>query len=185
MDGNISEEYSPSSEPPPPTRLGVGVVGRQEPSLEGGVLSRSVCHAPSITHSLTLAAGLNQVISGGYKLALHYSPGARLSLPFTHASLSSYSPAYDPGFPILPVPDSDSCLALLDPHSPVSCPGFPILPVPDYDSCLILLDLRSPVSCSGFPILPVTDSELRLGPPELCSPASGPGSPIPPVHCDY
>ena len=111
-------------------------------------MSRSVCHAPSITHSLTLAAGLHQVISGGYKLALHYSPGTRLSLPFIHASLSSYSPAYNPGFPILPVPDYDSCLVLLDLRSLVSCPGFPILPVPDYDSCLVVLDLLSPVSCS-------------------------------------
>ena len=38
-------------------------MGRQEPSLEGGVLSRSVRHAP-----FTLAAGLRQVVSGAFKL---------------------------------------------------------------------------------------------------------------------
>ena len=45
VDGNIS----PPPSPPPPTQLGVGGLGRQEPSLEGGVLPRSVCHAPSTT----------------------------------------------------------------------------------------------------------------------------------------
>ena len=92
------------------------------------MVSRSVCHAPSITHSLTLAAGLHQVISGAYKLALHYSPGARLSLPLP----MQVSPAI-----LLPtIPVSRSCLSpTMIPASSFWIPVH-LSPVPVSRSCL-------------------------------------------------
>ena len=126
---------------------------------------------PPLLHSLTLAAGLHQVISGGNKLALHYSPGARLffavhsckSLQYSSWLLSRFpdpacprrrSPPRPSGssfacllsrFPDPACPDYVLRLVPLVPRSPVSCPGFPTLPVPDYDPTKVCYQRYPPV----------------------------------------